>query len=116
MDSHNLSSFSQTREDGGLPILLSSSDDSSILTPTLLNEGDRSGATTPRNDNSTWSSTADTMKEVHVSVPTHPIPSMQGAFAESMLEASTGVDSHCTEEQGWECSGEEKGAARSGYL
>jgi len=88
MDSHNLSSFSQTREDDGPPILLSPSDDSSILTPTLLNEGDRSGATTPRNDSSTWTSTADTMKEVHVSVPTHPIPSMQGAFAESMLEAS----------------------------
>lgn len=30
---------------------------------------------------------ADTMKELQV--PTHPIPSMQGAFAESMLEAST---------------------------
>lgn len=88
MDSHNLSSFSQTREDDGPPILLSPSDDSSILTPTLLNEGDRSGATTPRNDSSTWTSTADTMKEVHVSVPTHPIPSMQGAFAESMREAS----------------------------
>ncbi|KAN0093574.1 hypothetical protein V8E51_016758 [Hyaloscypha variabilis] len=28
------------------------------------------------------------MKEVQVSVPTHPIPSMQGAFAESMREAS----------------------------
>ncbi len=30
----------------------------------------------------------DTMKEVTIQVPTHPIPSMQGAFAESMLEAS----------------------------
>ena len=30
----------------------------------------------------------DTMKEVGVQVPTHPIPSMQEAFAESMLEAS----------------------------
>lgn len=34
------------------------------------------------------------MKEVspQVSVPTHPIPSMQGAFAESMLEASTSTE------------------------
>lgn len=30
----------------------------------------------------------DTMKEVQAQVPTHPIPSMQGAFAESMREAS----------------------------
>jgi hypothetical protein len=30
----------------------------------------------------------DTMKEVQIEVPTHPIPSMQGAFAESMSEAS----------------------------
>jgi hypothetical protein len=30
----------------------------------------------------------DTMKEVGVEVPLHPIPAMQGAFAESMLEVS----------------------------
>src|SRR4051794_38432732 len=29
----------------------------------------------------------DTMKEVGAEVPSHPIPSMQGAFAESMLES-----------------------------
>jgi hypothetical protein len=86
MDSHNISSPppSQERENDGLRTLLTPSDDSSTLSSTLLNENDRSGATTPRNDNST----SDTMKEVQVSVPTHPIPSMQGAFAESMLEAA----------------------------
>lgn len=30
----------------------------------------------------------DTMKEVGVEVPSHPIPAMQGAFAESMMEVS----------------------------
>lgn len=39
-------------------------------------------------DNFTTTMEEDTMKEVHPNIPTHPIPSMQGAFAESMLEAS----------------------------
>jgi hypothetical protein len=88
MDSHNISSSPRPQEENdSLPILLSA-DDSSNCSSTL-NDHDRSGATTPRNENSTFSE-ADTMKEVtpQVLVPTHPIPSMQGAFAESMLEAS----------------------------
>jgi hypothetical protein len=76
MDSRNISSA--PLQDENLPIILAP-DDLLDLSPTL-NENDSSGATTPRND------TSDTMKEVQV--PTHPIPSMQGAFAESMLEAS----------------------------
>ncbi|XMA18770.1 hypothetical protein WAI453_011561 [Rhynchosporium graminicola] len=43
-----------------------------------LDNGPSSGATTPRQH---------TMKEVQV--PQHPVPSMQAAFAESMLESST---------------------------
>jgi hypothetical protein len=85
MDSHNTSSPPpppETRENDSLPLVLDSSHLSSTLND--RNPFRRSVSTTPRND----SSQADTMKEVQVSVPTHPIPSMQGAFAESMLEAS----------------------------
>jgi len=73
MAPHNVSS--SLPQDDSLPIILDA-DDLSNLSSTL-NENDSSGTTTPRND---------TMKEIQV--PKHPIPSMQGAFAESMLEAS----------------------------
>jgi len=93
MDSNNISSsplLRQQQEYDSFPILLSP-DDSSHLSSTL-NEHDRSGATTPRNDTSVSTALtmpdSDTMKEVAVSVPAHPIPSMQGAFAESMVEAA----------------------------
>jgi hypothetical protein len=80
MPSYELSSSSQ--QDVGLPI---------ILDPDVL--GDESRSITEDHDdmtNSMRNSPAlpkdDTMKEVQV--PTHPIPSMQGAFAESMMEAN----------------------------
>lgn len=56
----------------------SSVDRSNASTPT---PGRDSGTTTPTN-----AMKFDSMKEVQV--PTHPIPSMQGAFAESFLEAN----------------------------
>jgi len=93
MDSHDTSSSflpRQQEENDSLPILFFS--DSSHLSLTLYDPSS-SGATTPRNDTSISTAVntipdSDTMKEVQVSVPTHPIPSMQGAFAESMREAS----------------------------
>lgn len=74
MDGHDIPS---SLEHERLPIMLQPDDSSNSSLSLTLNENDSSsGATTPRND---------TMKEVNI--PTHPIPSMQGAFAESMLES-----------------------------
>ena len=72
------SSPSDHDADGGLPITFELDDESN--SPQLISKTDESATTTtniPRDD---------TMKEMIV--PTHPIPSMQGAFAESMQEAS----------------------------
>jgi hypothetical protein len=73
MASFDYSSSSDVED--GLPIILEP-DNESNYNP--FNRNFFSGATTPR---------SNTMKEIQV--PTHPIQAMQGAFAESMLEAST---------------------------
>jgi hypothetical protein len=61
--------FSSSPEEIGLPIILEPDDDARQMAYDRYDPD-------------------DTMKEVHVHVPTHPIQSMQLAFAESMQEAS----------------------------
>ncbi|KAE8450602.1 hypothetical protein EG329_005946 [Mollisiaceae sp. DMI_Dod_QoI] len=107
----NHSRFSTSDTDGediGLPIFLkperytegeSEQEDELFLPPFVfkaeessINSRSGSGTTTPRNEygreyeNKKMGTDKDTMKEVQV--PVHPIPSMQEAFAESMLEAN----------------------------
>jgi hypothetical protein len=72
------SSPSDQDADGGLSITFELDDESN--SPELIPKTDESTTT------STNISRDDTMKEMIV--PTHPIPSMQGAFVESMQEAS----------------------------
>jgi hypothetical protein len=75
--------------DGGLAVSLGLDDESfltlspTIYTPTLSPTVYTPTTTNPPRD----TPKDDTMKEMMA--PTHPIPSMQGAFAESMQEAST---------------------------
>ncbi|KAK2625477.1 hypothetical protein QTJ16_004789 [Diplocarpon rosae] len=77
--SHNISPSSEQDENG--PIVFEPEDDplSPVMTTTTTS------TTTPSSSAST-SPQADKMKQIHV--PRHPIPSMQAAFAESMLESS----------------------------
>jgi hypothetical protein len=69
-------------EGEGLPIILDPFDESNSHFDRINDEGPTNSTTTNTN-----MPKDDTMKEIQV--PTHPIPSMQGAFAESMQEAST---------------------------
>src|SRR6266536_3990291 len=81
MASYELSSSSE--QDVGLPIVLEPEvlgDDSHSMTEKLSDDMKDSMR------NSTALNKDDAMMEVQV--PTHPIPSMQGAFAESVLEAN----------------------------
>lgn len=70
---HDPSPFSDEHAEGGLSIVLEPDDESNSH---LITKTDESETNMPH----------DTMKEIQV--PTHPIASMQGAFAESMQEAS----------------------------
>jgi hypothetical protein len=65
-------------QDAMLPIILEPDDESHSINDEFHDDM----------GNSTASLQDDTMKEAQAQVPTHPISSMQGAFAESMLEAS----------------------------
>jgi hypothetical protein len=56
--------------------------------PIFHDSDDKTPARLSSSDDEDLTLDMDTMKEVGVEVPSHPIPAMQGAFAESMMQVS----------------------------
>ncbi|EHK96938.1 hypothetical protein M7I_7338 [Glarea lozoyensis 74030] len=77
----------EQRDTAGLPIILEP-DDASITSPTRGRIHDD-----PFHDNHRMASPSRVSPAKDLQVPTHPIPSMQEAFAESMFEVASGVTS-----------------------